>query len=121
MDFAELEFEYHPVDRLLWHCRWLQNPLLSVQALVLCRFLRVFTLKFLPDKVGVLASGNQCVRNRIYVQTFGCSGDMQATKNRQSVQQNDRSRQGCPTLTLKRGCICLYWFIRLPSRSEVSA
>lgn len=123
MDCAELEFEYHTADQLLPHCRWTQNTLPSAQDLNLCRFLRLSTLKFLLTKIGtpVLPSGNQRVRNRSDVQPAERCGAMQATKKHQSVLQDDRFTQGCPTLTLKQGCICQYWFIRLPSRLEGTA
>ncbi|XHX76566.1 MAG: hypothetical protein RBJ76_19300 [Stenomitos frigidus ULC029] len=124
MDCAELEFEYHTTDRMLSHCRWTQNTLPSVQALLWYCFLRVhLTLKCLLSKIGtqVLAPENQRVRNRFYVPSVRCSGAVQATKKQQSVQQDDRSAQGCPTLTLKRGCICQYWFIRQPLQLEGTA
>ncbi|MBD2074473.1 hypothetical protein H6F86_11370 [Phormidium sp. FACHB-592] len=124
MDCAELEFEYHTADQLLSHCRWTQNTLPSAQDLNLCRFLRLLsTLKLLLTKIGtsVLAPKNQRVRSRSGVQPAERCGAMQATKKQQSVLQDDRFTQGCPTLTLKQGCICQYWFIRLPSRLEGTA
>ncbi len=123
MDCAELEFEYHTADQLLSHCRWTQNTLPSAQDLNLCRFLRLSTLKCLLTQIGiqVLAPGNQRVRNCSDVQSAERCGVMQATKKQQSVLQDNRFTQGCPTLTLKQGCICQYWFIRLPSRLEGTA
>ncbi len=120
MDCAELEFEYHTADQLLSHCRWTQNTLPSAQNLILRRFLRVLlTLRFLLSKSGpqVLTSGNQRVRDCGYVHPVRGSRAVQATK-RQSVLQDNRLTQGCPSLTLKQGYICQYWFIRLPSWLE---
>jgi hypothetical protein len=118
MDCAELEFECHTADQLLSHCRWTQNSLPSTQNLNLCCFLRLSTLKFLLTKIGthVLALRNQRVRNRSDVPAAERREAMQATKKRQSVLQDNRLTQGCPSLTLKQGYICQYWFIRLPFR-----
>jgi len=124
MDCAELEFEYRTADQLLSHCRWTQNTLPSAQALNLCRFLRLLsTLEFILTKIGAPlgASTNQRVRHHSEVQSAERCGAMQATKKRQSVLQDKRFTQGCPTLTLKQGCICQDWFIRLPSRLEGAA
>lgn len=124
MDCAELEFEYHPADQVLSHCRWTQNTLPSAQDLNLCRLRRLLsTLKFLLTKIGtqVLAPENQRVRNCNDAQPAERCGAMQAIKKRQAVLQDNRFTQGCPTLTLKQGCICQYWLIRLPSRLEGTA
>jgi hypothetical protein len=124
MDCAELEFEYHTADQLLSHCHWTQNTLPSAQDLNLCRFLRLLsTVKFLLTKIGTqaLALRNQRGRDRSDVPPTERCGAMQATKKRQSVLQDNRFTQGCPTLTLKQGCICQYWFIRLPSQLEGTA
>ena len=124
MDFAELAFAYPPADRLLSSCCWTHSTCFSAQALMVYSVSRAFlTLNVRLNKVGnhVLTPQKQRVRHRAYGSPAGCNDAMQAIQKRQPVQPDDRQTQGCPTLTLKRGCICQYWFIRLPLWSEGAA